>query len=257
MNVLVTGGTGTLGRHVVTILRQSGHRARILSRSPRGHVDAVQGDLSTGAGLDRAVGGMDAIFHAASATRAPFSGRAVDVDGTRRLLMLARNAGIGHVVFVSIVGIERVRYPYYATKLAAERVVREDIVPWSILRATQFHGFVESILKGFSRAPGVTAVPFDWKFQPVDVLEVAQRGAAVVLERPRGMLPDFGGPEVHDMRSLARAWLDARKSRRRLINLPMPLRASKQVADGGLLCPDNRDGKITFDQYLEERYPAA
>src|SRR5438132_6587934 len=137
MNVLVTGGTGTLGRHVVSLLRQSGHRARILSRQPRGHVDAVRGDLKNGASLAKALAGMEAIIHAASATREPLSGRAVDVRGTRRLLTMARDAGIRHVIYVSIVGIDRVAYPYYKTKLAAEAVVRENLVPWTILRATQ------------------------------------------------------------------------------------------------------------------------
>ena len=257
MNVLVTGGTGTLGRHVVTLLRQSGHRARILSRAPRGHVDIVQGDLSTGHGLDKAVAGMDAIVHAASATRAQLRGGAVDVDGTRRLLTLARDARVGHVVFVSIVGIDRVSHRYYRTKLAAEQVVREDLVPWSILRATQFHSYIEFMLNRFSRVPGVTAVPFEWQYQPVDATEVASRVTAIVLDKPRGMLPDFGGPEVRDMRSLARAWLDARGSSRRLVNLPLPTRASKEVAEGGLVCPDHKDGSMTFDQYLEDRYPPA
>src|SRR5437870_878421 len=146
MNVLVTGGTGTLGRDVVMLLRQSGHRARILSRQPRGHVDAVQGDLKTGAGLTKALAGMEAVVHAASATRQPMALRATDVRGTRRLLELARNAGIGHVVYVSIVGIEGVSYPYYWIKMAAETLVREDMVPWSILRATQFHSFMELTL---------------------------------------------------------------------------------------------------------------
>jgi nucleoside-diphosphate-sugar epimerase len=68
MNVLLTGGMGALGRHVVTQLRSQGHRVRILTRSPKAHVDAIQGDLTTGAGLAKAVGGMDRIIHAASAT---------------------------------------------------------------------------------------------------------------------------------------------------------------------------------------------
>jgi uncharacterized protein YbjT (DUF2867 family) len=254
MNVLVTGGTGTLGRHVVTLLRQSGHRARILSRAPRGHVDAIQGDLETGAGLQRAVAGMDAIAHAASATRQPLRGRKVDVEGTRRLLTLAREANVKHVVFISIVGIDRVRYPYYRTKLAAEAVVREDLVPWTILRATQFHSFMELVLGAFSRLPGVTAVPLDWKFQPVAEQEAGRRMFELVLEGPRGMVPDFGGPEVREMRSLARAWLDARRSKRRLVNLPLPLRASRQVAQGELCSPDHKDGVATFDHYLDEKY---
>src|SRR5437868_7781457 len=106
MNVLVTGGTGTLGRHVVMLLRRSGHRARIFSREPRGHVDAVRGDLKTGAGVAKALSGMEAIIHAATGWREPLAGRAVDVNGTRRLLAMAKEARIAHVVYPSIVGID-------------------------------------------------------------------------------------------------------------------------------------------------------
>ncbi len=255
MNVLVTGGTGTLGRHVVMQLRQTGHRARILSRAPRGHVDAVQGDLASGAGLLQAVAGMDAIIHAASATREPLRGRAIDVLGTRRLLAMARDAGVRHIVYVSIVGIDKVAYPYYRTKLAAEGVVRENLVPWSILRATQFHDFMEYLLGGFSRIPGVTAIPVAWQFQPVDARDVAQRLAKVVLGEPAGMLPDFGGPEIHDFTSIAQLWLAARKSNRRIVNLPVPFKLSRQIAQGGLLCPDHKDGKATFGDHLAQKYP--
>jgi len=167
---------------------------------------------------------------------------------------MAKDAGTSHVVFISIVGVDRVSYPYYRTKLRAEKVVREDLIPWSILRATQFHPYMELILGGFSRLPGVAAIPFSWQFQPVDARDVARRAVGAVLEGPAGMLPDFGGPEVRDFKSIAQSWLEARKSRRRLVNLWLPLKGSRQVAAGGLLCPDHRDGTLTFDQYLAERY---
>jgi uncharacterized protein YbjT (DUF2867 family) len=256
LNVLVTGGTGTLGHHVVKLLRQSGHRARIFSRHPRGHVHAVQGDLRTGAGITSALEGMEVIVHAASATRSPLAARAVDVDGSRRLLTAARDAGIRHVVYVSIVGIDRVSYPYYRAKLAAESVVREEMVPWSILRATQFHSFMEFMLSAFSRLPGVTTIPLEWQFQPVDEREVARRVFEITIGEPTGEQTDFGGPEVRDCRSIAKAWLAARRSRRRLVNMWLPLKGSRQVAQGNLTSPDHRDGKLTFDQYLDERYGA-
>jgi uncharacterized protein YbjT (DUF2867 family) len=255
MNVLVTGGTGTLGRHIVMMLRQSGHRARILSRQPRGHVDAVQGDLRTGAGLNRAIAGMDAIIHAASATTEPWRWRSTDVLGTRRLLAVARESDIRHVVYLSIVGIDRVDYPYFKTKLRGEGLVRENVVPWSILRATQLHNFMELLLNGFSRLPFMLAIPLNWQFQPVEVKEVARRAVEVVLGEPAGMLPDFGGPEVRDFRSIALSWLTARKDSRRLVNLSIPFKFSRQVGDGRLTCPDHNDGSVTFDQHLAERYP--
>lgn len=254
MNVLVTGGTGTLGRHVVMQLRDGGHRARILSRNPKGHVDTVQGDLTTGAGLLHALSGMDAIIHAASATTELLKGHATDVVGTRRLLTLARDAGVRHVVFVSIVGIDGVAFPYYKTKIAAEAVVRENLAPWSILRATQFHQLMEIFLGAFSQVPWLTTVPFAWQFQPVDPREVASRLVEVVQHDPGGMLPDFGGPEVRDFKGLARSWLKARKSRQRLVNLWLPLKVSRQFAAGRLLCPEHKDGTITFEQYLAEKY---
>lgn len=253
VNVLVTGGTGTLGRHVVSRLRRSGHRARILTRHARGHVDAVTGDLEKGTGIERAVAGMDAIIHAATAARRSLRSRS-DVKATRRLLDAARSAGVKHFVYVSIVGIDGVAYPYYRTKLACEAIVKDGPLPWSILRATQFHELMEVFLRGFSRLPGVLAVPLRWQFQPVDAGEVGARVVQVVLAEPAGLLPDFGGPEVRDFESIARAWLAARHDHRRLVNLRLPFSFSRQWAEGRLLCPEHKDGRVTFDRYLTERY---
>ena len=255
MNVLVTGGTGTLGRLVVMILRRSGHRARILSREPRGHVDAMRGDLKSGAGLAAAVTDMDAIVHAATGARGSLTSRATDVGGTQRLLDVARSAEIKHFLYVSIVGMEGVAYPYYRTKLAAEAIVRLGGVPWTILRATQFHDLMELFLRGFSHVPGFTTIPFGWQFQPVDAKEVAGRAVEAVLGEPAGLLEDFGGPEIRSFKSIAESWLTVRWDNRRLMNLWLPFQFSRQFADGRLLTPEHRDGAITFEHYLAERYP--
>jgi uncharacterized protein YbjT (DUF2867 family) len=254
VNVLVTGGTGSLGRHVVMRLRRQGHRARIFCRHPRGHVDAVQGDLRTGLNLSRAVSGMDAVVHAATGARESLRSRS-DVTATKRLLKAASQANIKHVVYISIVGIDGVAYPYYRTKLKAEAIVKQGEVPWSILRSTQFHDLMEVLLRIYSRLPGITAIPFEWKFQPVDAREVAAKLVEVVLGEPAGMLEDFGGPEIRDFKSIAEAWLAARREGRRLVNLPIPFRFSRQWAEGVLTTPEHRSGKITFAQHLAETYP--
>lgn len=256
MHVLVTGGTGSLGRDVVRRLLDDGHRARILSRKPGEGDDWVQGDLVTGAGLELAVKGIDAIVHAASDAVNPRKYQATDVLGTRRLLAMAREAGVRHVVYISIVGMEGVAYPYYKGKLAAEAVMRENIVPWSILRATQFHSLMEIFLGVMSKLPRVALVPFKWQFQPVDTSDVSRRLVEVATGQPKGMLPDFGGPEVRDFKSLAESWLKIRKPDRRLVNLWLPIKYSRQVAAGKLLCPEHCDGTVTFEQYLVRRYPA-
>jgi uncharacterized protein YbjT (DUF2867 family) len=197
---------------------------------------------------------MDAIIHAASATTNVTKLQATDVTGTRRLLAMAREAGVQRVVYVSIVGIDGVTYPYYKYKLAAEAIVEENILPWTILRATQFHTLMETFLEAFSKLPFIATIPFKWQFQPVDPTEVAARLVEVVRNEPAGRLPDFGGPEVRNLWSLAESWLFARKLDKRRVNLPLPFKFSRQFADGRLLCPEHMDGKITFEQYLQEKY---
>ncbi len=261
MHVLVTGGTGALGRQVVKRLLDTGHRTRILSRrpaegAPTARGEWVQGDLVTGAGLELAVKDIDVIIHAASDALSPRKYQATDVLGTRRLLAMAREAGVRHVVYVSIVGMEGVPYPYYKSKLAAEEVMHENIVPWSIQRATQFHTLMDIFLDTMSKLPRLATVPFSWQFQPVDTTDVAGRLVEVATAEPAGMLQDFGGPEVRDFKSLATSWLKIRKPNKRLINLWLPFKFSRAWTDGRLLCPQHRDGTITFEQYLARKYPA-
>src|SRR5205807_5524976 len=104
--------------------------------------------------------------------------------------------------------------------------------------------------------PGLLAVPYRWQFQPVDTRDVAGRLVEVVAGKPLGLLPDYGGPEVRDFKSLAESWLRARRMQRRLVNLPLPFQFSRKFAEGRLLCPDHRDGSITWEQYLAQRYGA-
>lgn len=162
--VLVTGGTGTLGRRVVDRLRAVGHETRVLSRS--GRPGTVTGDLLTGEGVEAAVRGTNAIVHCASS---PSNARRTDVGGTALLLQAAARAGVGHVVFVSIVGVDRNPFPYYRMKLAAERVVERSPVPWTILRATQFHDLILAMVSALGRAPLVAPIPKGFLFQPVEV----------------------------------------------------------------------------------------
>ena len=254
MNVLVTGGTGALGRDLVVALRGAGHRARVMSRRPGPGADWVQANLATGKGLDAALADMEVVIHAATAAAQPLRLRATDVTGTRRLLQAAQRAHVKHFIYPSIVGMDGVAYPYYGAKLAAERIVSEALVPWSILRATQFHTLMEIFLGAFSKLPRLTAIPFHWQFQPVDTRDVALRLVEVATASPAGRLPDFGGPEVRTFKSLAESWLQARRLHKNLINLPVPLKVSRQFAAGRLLCPDHMDGKTTFEQYLVRKY---
>lgn len=123
-SVLVTGGTGTLGQALTPQLRQAGYTLRVMSRrdAPAGiTVEWARASLETGEGLDTAVAGTEVIIHAASSSTR--RAQQVDVVGTERLLAAAHRAGVGHFIYISIVGIEQVPFPYYRYKLAAEKLV--------------------------------------------------------------------------------------------------------------------------------------
>ena len=244
--ILVTGGTGSLGRRVVDRLRGPGYEVRALSRSARG-AGVVRGDLLTGEGLARALQGVDVLIHCASSPRKP---RQTDVEGTRRLLEAANGAGVSHVAFVSIVGVDRNPYPpYYRAKLEAERIIERSPVPWTILRATQFHEFALKQIRLLERLP-VMMAPKGFLLQPMDIEEVADRLVELSLSGPAGRVPDIGGPEVRTLPDLARSYLNATGRRRRIVEVPVPGKAARALREGAQLAPGQAYGEIRWEEFL-------
>lgn len=241
--ILVTGGTGRLGRVLAQRLLGEGREVRVLSRrsAPPGTPYAWRtGDLGTGAGIAEAVDGVDTIVHCATTVR-----RGGDVEATQKLL------GTGaHLVYISIVGIDKIPFFYYNNKLAAERLIEKSGEPWTILRATQFHDLVAGFTKSQLLLPVVATVK--GRFQPIDVRDVADRLVELALGRPQGRVPDIGGPEVRDAADLARACLAAAGKRRPVVTVPLGGKAGRAFRAGGNLTPEHADGKITFEDYLEK-----
>jgi uncharacterized protein YbjT (DUF2867 family) len=243
MEILVTGGTGTLGRVVVERLQERGHVARVLSR--RDGPGRVVGDLETGAGIAEAVRGVDAVVHAASRP-------GHDVAQARVLLDAMRRAEVPHLVFVSIVGVDRVPLRYYRDKVEIEGLVAASDVPWTVLRASQFHDLLLTLLQTLGRSP-VLPVLAGGSFQPIDVRDVADRLAELSTGAPVGRAPDLAGPQVRSMAGLARAWLTATGRRRAVLPVWLPGAPARAVRDGALVAPDHADGRITFEEFLSGR----
>ena len=246
--ILVTGGTGTLGRVLVARLREQGHVPRVLSRRPG--PGRWTGDLETGAGVADALRGVDAVVHAASRP-------GHDVAQARTLLAAlgdgaVRAARAPHLVFVSIVGVDRVPLGYYREKVRVEEMIADAGVPWTVQRATQFHDLLATLLGVVGRSP-VLPVLKGARFQPVDVRDVADRLVTVAPGSPAGRAPDMGGPQVRSMADLARAWATATGRRRAVVPVPLPGRLAGAVREGGLLAPEHADGRITFEEYLATR----
>ncbi|GHF90564.1 nucleotide-diphosphate-sugar epimerase [Amycolatopsis bullii] len=243
VRILVTGGTGQLGSAVVARLRAADAEVRVLSR--RATPDVVRGDLRTGRGIDTAVAGVDAVVHCAT----DYFGREAQL--ARTLIEAARWAGGPHLVYVSIVGVDRVPLGYYRAKRETEELFAGSGLPYTIQRATQFHGLVRALLTGASRLP-VVPVP-RISFQPVDVRDVARRLAEHALDDPAGRAPDFGGPEILTATELAQAVGEATGRHRRIVPLKVPGETFRAYADGGHLTPAHREGEITFREYLAGR----
>ncbi|MEU8567635.1 SDR family oxidoreductase [Streptomyces pathocidini] len=252
--ILVTGATGTLGRAVVRRLLDDGQEVRVLSRRPRPAgdnepYDWATGDLRTGAGIDAAVAGVPAIVHCAT------TGGRGDIAATRLLTEVAgrREGDPPHLVYISIVGIDRVNFFYYRAKLAAERVIESSGLPWSTLRTTQFHDLIALITEAQGRLPAANFSISGARFQPIEVREVAERLVELATGEPAGRVPDMGGPEIRTHTDLARVYLESVGRRRRVLPLRLPGRVFRDLRRGGNLTPDRSVGRVTFEEYLKER----
>jgi uncharacterized protein YbjT (DUF2867 family) len=247
--VLVTGGTGALGRRVAERFDRAGVGSRVLSRS--GRPGTYKGDLITGEGLEQAVSGVDTIVHCASS---PFcKPRQTDVEGTKRLLAVAARAGVSHLVYISIVGIDRVQsYPYYRVKVETERVIEGSPVPYTILRATQFYDLVLIAVRALARLP-VVPVPKGLLGQPIDSREVADRMVELALSGPAGRVPDVGGPEVGPVDDAVRTYLKVTRTRKKILEFPLPGKTACAMRSGALTCPENSYGHVRWEDFLREK----
>src|SRR5476651_2662546 len=223
--VLVTGGTGMLGQLVVPRLLEAGCRVRILSRSAqpeRPDVEFVRGHVETGAGVDAAVAGVDTVLHLAGSQKK---------DGlkARTLVEAAKRAGTSHLVFISVVGadrvpvtsaVDRMQFGYFAEKRAAELAIMGSGIPWTVLRATQFHELGLMTLRLLSKGP-LAFVFRGIRFQPIAAAEVAERLAQLTLGKPSGLAPDLGGPEAIGMDTLMRSYLASQGRRAPVLSIPV------------------------------------
>ena len=261
--VLVTGGTGTLGRLIVPRLRDAGCTVRVLSRHSHEAGDGIEyvaGDLDTGEGVAAAVEGVEVIVHCAGSNKG-------DEEKARNLVRAASRAGtaVRHLVYISVVGADRVpvvsgvdraMFGYFARKLAAERVVADSGLPWTTLRATQFHTLILMVAQQMAKLP-VIPLPAGFRFQPVDAGEVAARLAELALGTPSGLVPDLAGPKVYSTDELIREYLRAFGKPRPIIPVWLPGKAARAVRAGANLAPERVVGRRTWEEFLADRVSAS
>jgi uncharacterized protein YbjT (DUF2867 family) len=255
--ILVTGGTGTLGRHVVPRLRDAGCDVQVLSRHrhpPEDGVEFMTGDLATGEGAQAAVAGVGTVVHLAGSAKG-------DEDKARNLVRAASRAGVRHLVYISVVGadripvvsgVDRAMFGYFAAKRAAEQVVADSGLPWTMMRATQFHDLVLMVARQLAKLP-VLPVPAGFRFQPVDADEVAAQLVELTLGPPAGLVPDLGGPRVYRGADLVRGYLQASHQHRPIVSVWLPGKAARAVRAGANLSLERAVGHRTWEDFLAER----
>lgn len=125
-------------------------------------------------------------------------------------------------------------------------------MPWTTLRATQFHDLTLTTVRAMAKLP-VVPVPSGWRFQPIDTSEVATRLADLALGEPAGLVPEMGGPRVYDMAELVRSHLQATGHRRLIVPVPLPGRAAAAFRGGVNLAPDQAVGRRTWEEFLADK----
>jgi uncharacterized protein YbjT (DUF2867 family) len=255
--ILLTGGTGTLGRRVAPLLREAGDEVRVLSRSGHASTDGVEfvaGDLATGDGLEKAVDGVGTIVHCAGSAKG-------DEVKTRNLVQAAARASVQHLVYISVVGAERVpvtsgvdraMFGYFASKRAAEQVIADAGVPWTTMRATQFHDAMLAVAQQMAKMP-LIPVAAGFRFQPVDTAEVAARLVELSHCGPSGLVPDMAGPRIHAMDEIIRGYLRASGRHRLIVPVWLPGDAARAQRAGANLAPERAVGQRTWEDFLAER----
>lgn len=249
MVIGVLGGTGQTGTAVTAELARRGHRAIVLARGRPAAGEHRRVDVVSGEGLAAAMDGLEALAEVLDGDEA------VLVGGVRRALAAARAAGVGHVVSLSAAGAGRVPLGYYRIKAAQEALVRESGVPFSIVRAAQFHPFVAGRFAAAARR-GVLPL-LRAPIEPVAVAEVAAGLADRVEAGPDGALTELAGPRVERLDALARSWARIEGVRRLPLPVPAVGAVLRGLRSGGLLAEAPIRGRVAFADWLADPRAAA
>ncbi|MBZ2198816.1 SDR family oxidoreductase [Occultella gossypii] len=249
--ILITGGTGTLGRLVLARLRAEGIDTRVLSRHPHHDEPGVAyavGDVATGDGLEAAFDGVHTVLHLAGGPKG-------DAAAAQVVAEHARRAGVGHLVAISVVGADAMPLRYFREKAGLERAVAAAEVPWTVLRAAQFHDFVLTLARSLAKMPVVPAPRM--RLQSVDADEVAHRLVDLALAAPAGLVPDLVGPAVYEAPDAVRTYLRAQGSRRPVLPFGLPGKVGRAYRDGANLAVEPvMHGERSWADFLAERVGA-
>lgn len=248
MKIVVIGGTGLIGTKLVNTLRREGHE--VVAASPNSGVNTI-----TGEGLAQALAGADVVVDVANSPS--FEDRAVleffETSG-RNLLSAEAVAGVGHHVALSIVGADRnPESGYLRAKVAQERVIKAGMIPYTILRSTQFFEFMSGIAQAATVGDEVRLTPA--RLQPIASDDVVVALARLTVGAPLNGTVEVAGPEKIGLAELVRRYLRAANDPRRVVDDTNVRYFGAQLNDGSLI-PGGKSlvGQTRFDEWLSRSF---
>ncbi|MBD2754351.1 SDR family oxidoreductase [Spirosoma validum] len=261
--ILIIGGSGVLGSAVVHTLQTeridflTGSRNQLKKDSystvnQSTEIPWTRVDLVTGEGLPKALIGVDTVLHLASAP-GKIGHEFFETVITRNLLSALKQSTVKHLIYSSIVGVDKIQYSYYRAKREAELLIQESQLPYTILRATQFHDLVDAALGKLMSLP-IGFIPKKLLDQPIDVGSVAQKLYQLTQTGPQQTIINLGGPQVLDAGTLVKQWMRYRKISKPIIPIPILGSLMKSFARGEHTCPEKAFDSKTWETYLADRY---
>ena len=240
MKIAVIGGTGLIGSQVVENLNGAGHQA-----VP--HSQSTGVDVITGRGLEAAVAGADVVVHLTNSPTLDDASLAFFQTSMDNLLAASEKGGVGHVVILSIVGVDQVpELDYYRAKVLQEDILKAGPIPYSIVRATQFMEFMDATIS--MTADGDTVRLPRTPIQPIAAADVSRIVAEIAAGSPLKGVVNIAGPDVYPLDELGRVTLSAEGDGRSVVTDDT---AGMFAAVHGDVLTAPNDARIAFTHYTD------
>lgn len=265
MKILITGGTGVLGTVLAQELKSQNAdfvlASRHLSKTQSYAKDVVQEaaktnwrklDLVKNEGVKQALEGIHTAVHLASGF-GKVHGQAEDIVAIKNLIDAAQKIDLQHLIFISIVGVDKVPLAYYQTKYQVEQYIKQQKVPFTILRVTQFHNFIEAQIQQMVRLP-IGFVPKKLKSQPIQLEAAAKEITKLIKAGVQNEVLNIGGKEVLDFGTFAKTLLHYTKKSKPIVNVPIIGKFMHALAEGNLTCKEVSLKSCTWEEYLVKKY---
>ncbi|CAF4527044.1 unnamed protein product [Rotaria sp. Silwood1] len=268
VKVLIVGGTGPVGQTLSKLFLSSQTPFLIGSRNPisinnendnvasQSTSNWIHMDLTKNEGINKSIDDdVDTILYLASLPQATTNdGQPIDITLTKNLLNSIQKKNIKHLVYLSIVGVDKMPFSYYKGKLECERLIKESGIPYTILRATQFHSLVEDFANYLLNYP-MDTISKVAKIQPIQIEAVAMELAKIVKEPPLNSTYDIGGRKIYTMKEIADSLLEARPEKKPTVNMPIIDEILNGFAEGYNTCDNISLNSNTWEEYLANKYP--